>query len=309
MNVLVLGAGGYVGAALVRELLKRGHWVRGLTTLLENGMSLEAEGMELRVGDITDLESIRGIADDCETVINAIGYCRLEPSASKAIMLDGTRNLIRIADRSALRRYIWTSNVSIYGSPKFEARLDESTPVKPSYGLGRLTRDVEKLASDNLPSVSVRVASVYGPGRDFIEPLQAGRLRLLNGGKNWQSRMHRDDLVSMLMATIEQKSPSATYLASDDLPTTVYDFFAELAPKVGAKMPPTLEKNAARAYSGVTRGLNWLTGRGEYQVNENVIGLMSNNYYCLNTKMKRELGIALRFPTFRQAYGELADGR
>ncbi len=309
MNILVLGTNGYTGSRLVLELLKRGHTVRGLVRTLDKGAALEKQGMEIRVGDVTQLESIRAIAQDIQVIFNLTGYCRAETKVMQARLLDGTRNLLQVIERDALSKYIWTSNVAVYGHPKANVRLTETSPLKPDYTLGRATVEAEKLVQNELPAVAVRVSSVYGPGRDYIEALKEGRLRILNRGENWQSRIHVDDLVQVLIAALERAPAGETYLAGDDEPTTAKDFFGELAEALHVAPPLPLEVRAALAFGVATRGLNWLAGQSQYQLNENSIGLLTGNYFCINEKIKRELGVSLKYPTFRDAYEEMLTGK
>src|SRR5918911_1760280 len=125
MHVLVLGANGYTASSLIRELLKEGHQVRGLVRDLDRGAALEAQGMEVRVGTLSDVESIRTIAEDIEIIINLIGYCRAETSVVRSVLVEGMRNLLQVIDRARLQKFVFASNVAVYGHPKFEARLDE----------------------------------------------------------------------------------------------------------------------------------------------------------------------------------------
>jgi len=302
MKVLVLGADGYTGQALVRGLLKRGHTVRGLVRNVERGMPLEEAGMDLREGDIRNPASLQRLGDGIQVIFNLVASCRLEPSESKELLLEGARNIVRLADRQELAKYIWASNVSVYGSPKKSDRLTEQSPVKPSYTLGHQTVDAEKLAQESVPAVAVRVAGIYGPGRDSISALREGRIRLLNDGENWQSRIHRDDLVQVLVAAMDRAAPSSVYLAVDDLPCQQRDFYTEIAGASGAPAPLSLEVNAARAFGVFGRAMNVLAGERQYQLSENVIGLVSGNYYCLNDLIKSELGVTLQYPTFREGY-------
>lgn len=308
MNVLVLGADGYSGTHLVAALLERGHTVRGLVRDLERGAALEKLGMDLRVGDLCEIESIKALAQDSQIIFNLVGYCRDEPATSKKVLLDGTRNLSEIVNGSTLLKYIWASNVSLYGYPAPNALLDERTAPKPAYGLGKLTVEAEKLARDHLPAVTLRVASIYGPGRDFIQALREGRLRLLNQGKNWQSRIHVHDWVQILLAAMDRAEPGSVFVVGDDMPTKALDFFAELAQAMGVPVPPNLEVTAARGFSGVARALNWLSAQEQYQVNENVIGLATGNYYVVNEKLKRLLGIQLHYPSYEEGYAEILNG-
>lgn len=302
MNVLVLGASGYTGSQLVKTLIERGHTVRGLVRDIERGIPLEKLGMDLRVGDIRDEASIWKVADDMEIIFNVVASCRTEPAESKKILLDGAQNVFRHVDRTVLKKYVWTSNVSVYGFPKKTERLDESSPLKPAYGLGKMTVDAENLARESVPAVAVRVPSVYGAGRDFIAGLQEDRLRLLNGGNNWSSRIHVEDLAQTLVAAMERAEPGSVFLAADDLPVIQREFFQEVSSAVGAALPLDLEVNAARAFGVFGRAMNSLSGQQQYQLSENVIGLLTGNYFCVNDRIKHDLGVMLKYPTFRDGY-------
>ncbi len=305
MNVLVLGADGYTGAYLVKALLEQKHNVRGLVRNVERGIPLEKLGMDLRVGNLLEETTLQNVADDIEIIFNLIANCRIEPSESKAILIDGAQNIFRVVDRTVLRKYIWVSNVSVYGYPKKTDRLDESSTLKPAYALGKLTMDAEKLARESVPSVAIRVASIYGKGRDFIPALREKRLRLLNGGENYTSRIHVEDLVSVSIAAMERAKPGEVYLAGDDLPLIQRDFFKEICAATATAMPLNLEVNAARAFGVFGRAMNSLAGERQYQLSENVIGLLTGNYYCLNDTIKTKLNITLKYPTFREGYREI----
>lgn len=305
MNVLVIGANGYTGTRLVEKLLERGHTVRGLVREVERGIALEKLGMDLRVGDLRHEASLKNVADGIEVIFNLAAACRIEPADARKLLLEATPNLFRQVDRSTLKKYIWTSNVAVYGYPKKTERLSETSPLKPTYGLGKMTVEAEKLANDSAPAVAVRVASIYGKGRDFIAALRENRLRLLNGGENWSSRIHVDDLAETLIAAMERATPGSVYLAADDLPFVQRDFFKEISAAAGVPMPLNLETNAARAVGVFGRAMNSLSGQQQYQLSESVIGLLTGNYFCVNDRIKNELGVKLRFPTFREGYKEI----
>jgi nucleoside-diphosphate-sugar epimerase len=119
------------------------------------------------------------------------------------------------------------------------------------------------------------------------------------------SRIHVDDLAQVLLAAMERAAPDSVYLAADDMPTLQRDFYQELAAAVGAPMPVSLEVNAARVFGVFGRAMNALAGERQFPLSENVIGLLSGNYYCVNTKIKNELGVKLNYPTFREGYAEI----
>ena len=144
-------------------------------------------------------------------------------------------------------------------------------------------------------------------------------LSLLNGGDNWTSRIHVDDLAETLIAAMERAKPSNVYLATDDLPVIQRDFFKEISAAAGVPMPLNLETNAARAFGVFGRAMNSLSGQQQYQLSESVIGLLTGNYFCVNDRIKTELGVKLEtsadvvhHPYLRQFsafFDALRDGR
>lgn len=305
MNILVLGANGYIGSRLVERLIEAGHHVRGLVQDEDKSAPLEKRGMEVRVGDISHPEASKTLTRDIEIIFDLIGYCRTETKIARAILEDGTRSLVDDAKPGQLKKFIFASNLSVYGNPQKDARLNEKSPTKPGYPVGQLTLAAEGFLLEELPTVIIRVASVYGPGRDYLQSLKAGTLRLLNDGENWQSRIHREDLVSILIAAMELADPGEIFIAADDAPTTQKEFFHELALALRVRPPLTLEAKAARAVGGAMKALGWFSGKAEATLNENVIGLLTGNYYCLNDKVKAQLGIQLRYPSYLDGYEEM----
>jgi uncharacterized protein YbjT (DUF2867 family) len=70
MRVFMTGATGFIGTALVKELIAAGHQVRGLTRSDEGAEQLKAAGAEVHPGNLTDLDSLRSGAKDMDVVVN-----------------------------------------------------------------------------------------------------------------------------------------------------------------------------------------------------------------------------------------------
>jgi len=109
VKVLVTGGTGFVGQKIVHALRTRGHDVRALVRAPRRGVTLEAWGAELAVGDVTDAESLRLATDGVEAVIHLVAIIKGRPSDFTRVMEEGTAVLVRAAEAAGARRFVLMS--------------------------------------------------------------------------------------------------------------------------------------------------------------------------------------------------------
>ena len=131
-----------------------------------------------------------------------------------------------------------------------------------------------------LPTVVLRVAGIYGPGRGWwFKQFLAGEARIEGEGRRHLNMIHREDVGGCIAAALECGQPGEIYNAVDDEPVAQRDFFAWLAQELGRPLPPAVaEDSGALRKRGVT------------------------NKRISIAKLKRELGYRFAFPTFREGY-------
>ena len=136
MKVLVTGGAGYVGTALIPQLLEKGHTVRVIDSLMFGGDQLlpffRNARFEFQRGDIRDAEAVKQAVRDCDAVIHLaaiVGYpaCRKEPDLARTVNIDGTRNIVDAVSKDQLVMYASTG--SNYGT--VEEICTEETPLNP----------------------------------------------------------------------------------------------------------------------------------------------------------------------------------
>jgi UDP-glucose 4-epimerase len=230
--VLITGAAGQIGTALVRHLRSTGHDV----------LASDCEKAESEDAVCCDLRSDRDVADlfrqhRFSTVIHLAAVLatafRADPLTGGDVNLSGTMRLLKASIASGVSRFVFGSSASVYGI-SVRSRCAEAAEPAPydSYGASKLA--IEKIlelvpAAYSMETVSLRIARVLGPGAKrtgspwrsqiFERPSpDCNRLTIPFAPDSKLSVVHVDDLVCMLQTLIEVRS----------LPNRVYNTPVEL---------------------------------------------------------------------------------
>ena len=283
MRVLIVGCG-YVGLPLGAELVRQGHEVSGLRRSVEGGDELKAAGIQPLAGDITRPEDLAGLPAPFDWVVNTVSSSKGGAEEYRSVYLDGTRHLIHWLAETSLKKFVYTSSTSVYGQAD-GSLVKEDAPAEPAGETSRLLVETENLLATavrerKFPAVILRVAGIYGPERGHLfQQYLRNEARIAGQGERILNMIHRDDLVTAIITALKSGRSGEIYNASDDEPVAQIHFFRWLSETLGKNMPPfaTEAENAQRK-----RGLT--------------------NKKVSNRKLKMELGVQLKFPTFRQGY-------
>ena len=286
---LIAGASGYVGSRLAEHLLAQGHVVRGLVrdSEAETVQQLAARGMTVWKGDVTQPDSLVGIAKGIEYVYNLTACSVLENSWVRRVFVEGNRNLIAACSRArTVRAYIFTSNVAPYGD-RGDEWLTEDSQVAPCHPLGRVMVEAEQTILElvrrhHFPAIILRVGTIYGPERDFVDSVLSGTATLIGDGRNFVPHIHIDDLIPILERIPHEGQPGAVYNVVDDEPTRMAEFYGEVHQRLGMVPPQSFSKSIA-LFSGL---------------DPTVVGMASASTRVSNERLKQELGMTLRYPGF-----------
>src|SRR6476620_11591553 len=143
---LIVGAAGYVGSRLAEQLLARGESVRGLVRDPDDEAVERLAGMGMAVwqGDVTQPESLVGVANGVEYVYNLTARSVLENGSVRRVFVEGNRNLIAACSRArTVAAYIFTGNATPYGD-RGDAWLTEESTVEPSHPFGTIMVEAEQ---------------------------------------------------------------------------------------------------------------------------------------------------------------------
>ncbi len=191
MKTLVTGATGFVGSAIVRELLKDRRKVRVLVREGTDLCNVEGLDIETVVGDLRDPASLNSALTGCSVLYHTAAYYSLWDKDKRTIYdcnVAGTRNILQSALEVGLDKVVYTSTVGCLGLRSDGKPADEKTPMDPSFLANDYKRskfEAEQIALEyhkkSLPVVIVNPSTPVGP-RD-IKPTPTGKIILdfLNG--------------------------------------------------------------------------------------------------------------------------------
>ena len=184
MKTLVTGATGFLGSAIVRELLKDGVEVRILVWQNSDTRNIDGLDVEKVYGDIRDSESMKSALKGCDTLYQAAALCALWAPNSKAfydINVEGTKTALNAALEQGLGKVVYTSSIATLGAHGADSPADEEAEFNlwntgDHYSRSKYLGEVEalKIYEKGLPLVIVNPAVAIGV-RD-IEPGPSGKL-------------------------------------------------------------------------------------------------------------------------------------
>lgn len=185
-RVLVTGANGFVGSAVVRALLRHGYTVRALVRATSDTRNLDGLDVETVRGDLLDIASLEYALADCDGVFHVAADYRLwapDPGAIQRTNVRGTHNLLLAARHRGVRRIVHTSSVATLGLNPDDTPADETTPARLADMIGAYKRSkylsealVRCCAASGSDIVIVNPAAPVGP-RD-AKPTPTGRMVL-----------------------------------------------------------------------------------------------------------------------------------
>jgi nucleoside-diphosphate-sugar epimerase len=307
MRVLITGAAGFIGSHLARRLLERGNDVRGLLMPGENDRGLEAAGMEVFRGDLTDPSSIRGAAEGCEKAIHAANRTMDWGTREQffSIGVEGTRNILtECAGR--VERFVYLSSVAAYGLGVHMKDFDENTPlVKTGIHYGDAKAEAEQIVStymarEIMDTTVIRPANVTGPGsvwvREVLDVMSKGPLPLIDGGLWSASLVFVENLADgILMAMDSDTARGRTYNIRDDYEVTWGEYEEWLGGLIGKKPVGSLPFKFAWRLSWIMQAA-FLPFKVRPPVTALGVGVLGRDLDVSNRRAKEELGWKTRIP-------------
>ena len=280
MTKVLLAMGlGYSAAALSRRLLAQGWRVVGTTRSPEKAARLQAQGIEPLIWPGTPLDG--ALAEATHILLS------IAPDAAGDPVIATEADALRAA-RPEWVGYLSTTGV--YGDHD-GGWVDETTPLTPGTARGRqrvlAEAQWQALAAERgWPLHIFRLAGIYGPGRGPFRKVKDGTAQRIVKPGQFFSRIHVEDIGQVLDASIHRPDPGAVYNVCDDDPSPPQDVLAHAAELLGLPIPPEVDIDKADMTP---------MARSFYAESKRV----------RNDRMKRDLGIKLLYPTYRDGLAAL----
>jgi nucleoside-diphosphate-sugar epimerase len=237
-SVVVVGASGFVGSAIMRAAMERPD-LRPIACVRRESARFDLD-TETRICEATDAAALGRALEGATYAVNCV-------LGSPATMVATTRNLCIAARGHGLRRIVHLSSMAVYGGAV--GVVDETTAVRPLSAYGQAKAECEAIVREFVSAggdaVVVRPACVYGPGGEqwvgrIARWLQAGRLGELGAMANGFCNLtFNDDLAAAVACLlIAPNVAGETYNIADADPGTWNQYFVNLGRGIGARVRP-----------------------------------------------------------------------
>jgi nucleoside-diphosphate-sugar epimerase len=239
-NVMVTGGAGYVGSALVPQLLAHGHSVSVLDLYLygDDVLSSVKGHPNLREikGDLRNSADVAKALEGCDAVIHLACISNdpsfeLNPGLGKSINYDCFRPLVKAAKAAGVKRFIYASSSSVYGI-KEGVEVTEDLPLEPLTDYSRFKAMCEEVLKEErepgFVTTTIRPATVcgYAPRQrlDVIiniltnHAVNNGRIKVM-GGAQLRPNVHVDDMVNCYVRLLD--------MSDEQIDGKIYNFGAD----------------------------------------------------------------------------------
>ncbi len=310
MKALVTGATGFVGAAVVRALVKAGVDVRVLARRHSDFSNLQQFKLDEAFGDLRDKESLRKALSGCQQLYHVAAHYALwarNPSIFYDVNVTGTTNLMEAARDAGTERIVYCSTIGAIGLPPGGGPGNENTPVSLSQMAGHYKRskylaeqEVLKLAKAGLPVVIVNPSAPVGEGD--VKPTPTGQVIVdFMKGRMWayietgMNIVDVDDVAAGHLLAMQKGRIGERYiLGTKNL--TLREVFEVLSRLTGVKAPSVkLPREAVLPLAYLNLAFSYVTGIAPRIPLEGVkMAKYTMHYDC--GKAIRELGVPQTAP-------------
>jgi dihydroflavonol-4-reductase len=303
MRVFVTGGNGFIGSAVVRELVARGHTPVCLLRKTSDTRRIDALPFQRAEGDVRDLASVRAGMTGCDGTAHLAapgGWHADDAAGLEDVIVNGARNVLEAASALPGHRVLLVSSSAAInasdGPTVFDERA-EFTVRNPQLHYAHAKHKAELVARDafsrGVAVIIVNPAEVYGPGdtalgtsANLIDFAKAIPVLVCDGGT---SVVHVDDVAHGIVAALERGRPGERYILGGENLTVRQ--LAELTLELTGRHMPILP---------VPNGISRLVASAAIRLhvpvpfNPHVVPYATLYWFVTSAKAQRELGVTFR---------------
>lgn len=251
-KALVIGANGFLGSHVTRQLADAGRDVRVLVRRTSDTRAIDGLPVERAHGDVLDAASLRAAMDGCGTVFHCAVDTRAwlhDPAPLFRVNVDGLRNAIDAALAARVGRFVFTSSIATIGRPRHGGRATEADEIPPAEAVPAYVRsrvEAERILlaacrERGLPGIALCVGNTYGAGDFAPTPhgslvRDAARGRMLFSWDGGGPSVAVDDAARALLLAEHAGRTGERYIVAERW-LTFQDLLARAAAAGGARAP------------------------------------------------------------------------
>lgn len=267
-------------ASYLAERLRASDWkIAGTTTDEEKYVFMKDQGIDAYLFDSSQpladpLEALEGVTHILLSIPPSI-------AGDPAYLMHG----VDIANIPTLEWVGYLSTIGVYGNQ--DGRwIDETKMTAPTSrrGSSRLKAEEQwRELGENTGMIMphfFRMSGIYGPGRSAIDAVRAGDSRRIEKPGHVFNRIHIEDILQVLISSINMPSPGEIYNLADDCPTPSHEVIAYACELLGYDMPPMIPFDQA-------------------DIAPIVRSFYTDNKRIKNDKIKSAFGLSLIYPTYK----------
>ncbi len=311
MKYFVTGATGFVGGVLARKLREQNNEVNASVRDPIKAKNLQAIGVKLFKGDVTDKQSMREAMQGVDGVYHVAGWYKIgtrDKSQGERVNIQGTRNVLELMQELKIPKGVFTSTCAINSDTHGQV-VDESYHFSGKHisEYDRTKAAAHEIAKEfmarGLPLIIVMPGLIYGPGdtsvlRTNIQDFLNEKLPMVptQTAYCWA---HVDDIVQGHMLAMEKGEIGETYIIAGEQ-YKVADAFRLASQMTRKRAPMTVPYQIMKTLSVLVKLLDKFLP--EAYTSEGLRVIAGVTYLGDNSKARRELGYSPR--PFREGWGE-----
>lgn len=299
MRVFVTGSTGFLGRAVISELLEHGHEVIGLARNDASQAMLRALHVTPLTGQGTDIEQLAEVLKQTQGIVHLASTFPTSDSAdeddwrpSSRIVLGMLRNLIEACQLSRAQTLVFPSFYGVYGNHG-EEWVSEETPIRPDTFSEYFVSAEDTLFKANeqrtVQGVVLRMGLTYSADaphtRGLIYGISRGQAPVMGHGRRYWPMLHAADAAQAVRLAVEQSPAGDIFNVCDNDPVQQGQLYQRLADWIGAPKPSSRGTSELSPYMGNVS-----------------LPALRFSVRMSNQKARQWLGFVPHYPTYREGF-------